>query len=134
MGGLSPYLQSYLQDKRSELGYSYGITLWTMGTGSGWSGNDAYRRLTWVPSLNIFTGSVAFGTWRGRSDTTGGYYQTSDITVVAHDSLRNTMALPKVKLQLESGAGAIGVFYRPDKIVDCPDTNEIVIYASRIQE
>ena len=75
MGGLSPYLQKYLQSKRSDLGYSYGVTIWTMGTGSGWAADDAYRRVTYMPTLNIFTGAVGFGVWRGRTDTSGGYYE-----------------------------------------------------------
>lgn len=137
MGGLSPYLQKYLQNKRSNLGYSYGITLWTIGTGAGWSADDAYRRPSsgnWVPTLNIFTGAVGFGSWRGRTDTTGGYYQTSDVTIVASDSWKDKISSERTKIQLESGAGTIGVFYRADRIVDCPDTDEIVVYASRIQE
>ena len=133
MGGLSPYIQKYLQAMRAEF-YDHGITLWTLGTGAGWSADDAYRQVTYVPSLSPFTGSVAYGSWRGRTDTSGGYYETSDITIVTNASLRNDISQPKVKFQLESGAGTAGTFYQPNRIVDCPDTDEIVIYAAKIGE
>ncbi len=133
MGGLSPYLQKAIQTFRAEF-YNHGITLWTLGTGAGWSADDAYRDVTYVPSLSPFTGSVAYGSWRGRTDTSGGYYETSDITIVTNASLKNDVSESKVKLQLESGAGTAGIFYRPDRIIDCPDTDEVVIYASRIGE
>jgi len=133
MGGLSPYIQKYLQAMRAEF-YDHGITLWTLGTGAGWSADDAYRQVTYVPSLSPFTGSVAYGSWRGRTDTSGGYYETSDITIVTNASLKNDISQEKVKFQLESGAGTSGTFYRPDRIVDCPATDEIVIYAAKIEE
>jgi len=133
MGGLSPYTQKYLQSMRAEF-YDHGITLWTLGTGAGWSADDAYRQVTYVPSLSPFTGAVAYGSWRGRTDTSGGYYETSDITIVTNASLKNDISQEKVKFQLESGAGTAGTFYRPDRIVDCPATDEIVIYAAKIGE
>lgn len=133
MAILSPYQQKYVLGKRQQA-YDHGITLWVMATGAGWSADDAYRQLTWVPTTTPFTGAVAYGPWRGRTDTSGGYHVTSDITIVTSAALRDTVDQPKIKFQLESGAGTAGTFYRSDRIIDCPDTDEIVIYASKIGE
>jgi hypothetical protein len=122
-----------MQKVRGEF-YDHGITLWSLGTGAGWAADDAYRQVSWVPTLTPYSGAVAYGPWQGRTDSSGGYYITADITIVTNDSYKGSFSQPKVKFQLESGSGTAGTFYRPEQIVDCPDTDEIVIYASRIGE
>ena len=65
---------------------------------------------------------------------TGGYHETADIVLTGSDTYKTTISAEKTKIQLFSGSGTIGTFYYPNKIVDCPTTNEIVVYATKMGE
>lgn len=124
---LNAYQKHILRDFREDE-QIYGLKFISLGTGSGYfSSFDAYRELTWVEIETIFSGAILFNPYSKKQDTAGGFYKTSDLVIVASRDHRTIAQSKDVKISYDS------IKFRISKIVDCEDTNEIVIYATRLE-
>ncbi len=124
---LNIYQRNILRDIREEERI-YGLKFISLGTGSGYfSSFDAYRKLTWVETETIFSGAVLFNPYSKKQDTAGGFYKTSDLVIVASRDHRTIAQSKDVKISYEDTK------FRVSKIIDCPDSGEIVIFATRLE-
>lgn len=123
---LSLYLRNVLKDIRAEERY-ISIELWTVSQ-HGASVDDAYGSPTSLSSgSGFFSGAVAWRSTIQRENSAGGYYETSDVTIVASRDEKSKIMNEVAYLVVE------GVSVRPSKVVDAADTNEIVIYCEKYQ-
>jgi hypothetical protein len=103
-------------------------TLWTISK-SGNSSTDFYRRAVTITSgSRLFSGAVAWANTIYRKDSQGGFYKTSDVTIVCSYDEKNTLDTNNSYLVCE------GVPLRMKSLAQATDTNEIVIYCERLNE
>jgi len=106
----------------------YGLKFITLSTGAGYfSQYDAYKKITYTEAETFFSGAVLFSPYPKKSDSAGGFYNTSDLTIVASIDNKTIAQSKDVKVSYE------GITYRVDKVISCPDTNELVINATRLE-
>ena len=106
----------------------YGLKFITLSTGAGYfSPYDAYKKITYTETETFFSGAVLFSPYPKKSDSAGGFYNVSDLVIVASIDNKNIAQSKDVKVSYD------GINYRVDKCVSCPDTNEIVINATRLE-
>lgn len=104
------------------------VELWTISK-TGVNINDAYGRATSISSgSRLFSGSIAWDSTVLRLDSAGGYYRTSDVTIVVSldeknylDSNNNYLVCEGIKLRMKDFARAT-------------DTNELVVHCERLNE
>ena len=123
---LNSYQKHILRDFRADE-QVYGVTLWTLTTGAGYSALDAYKQQTWVETDTIFSGAVLWSPYMGKQDTAGGFYNKSDLVIVASRDNKAAVQAKDIKLEFDD------IKFRVSKIIDCEDTNEIVIFATRLE-
>lgn len=126
---LDKYQKHILKDIRIEQ-QTYGLKFITLTTGSGYfSSLDAYRRNVpdYIEVNTYFSGALLFNPFSAKRDAEAGFYKTSEIIIVASRDHKTVAQNKDVKIQYE------GIKFRVSKIIDCEDTNEIVIYATRLE-
>ena len=104
------------------------VALWTISK-TGVNANDAYGRASSITSgSSFFSGSIAWGSTIMRVDSPGGYYKTSDVSIVVSldekdklDSENNYLICEGVKLRMKDFAQAT-------------DTNELVVHCERLND
>lgn len=62
-----------------------------------------------------------------KSSTEGGFFQLSDIIIVASRDNKTIAQSKDTKVQYEN------IKFLVSKVTDCPDTEEIVIFANRLE-
>jgi hypothetical protein len=116
-------LRTTLDKERTEY-----VTCYTLSTGAGYfSAYDAYRKLSYVETAIVLTGSVLFSPASMKNTSEGGYYQTSDVTIVFSRDNKALVQAKDTKLMFNS------VKFRVNRLIDCTDSNEIVVFASRLE-
>jgi len=106
----------------------YGLKFISLGTGAGYfSPLDAYKKITYTETETFFSGAVLFSPYPKKLDSAGGFYNTSDLTIVASIDNKTIAESKDVKVSYE------GINYRVDKVISCPDTQELVINATRLE-
>jgi len=126
---LNSYQLHIIRDIRSEE-RPYGIKIISLSTGSGYfSSLDAYRRNIpdYTEVLTYFSGALLFDPFSQKKDIEAGFYKTSQIIIVASRDNKTVLQAKDVKIEYQS------IKFRIEKIIDCEDTEEIVIYASRLE-
>jgi len=123
---LNNYQKHILRDVRADE-WIYGLKFLSLTTGAGYSALDAYRKQTWTETSSFFSGSILWNPYSGKTDSAGGFYKTSDIIIVASRDHRSTAQSKDVKIEHDS------IKFRVNRVIDCEDTNEIVLYATRLQ-
>lgn len=122
---LNNYQKNILRDIRAEERI-YGLKFLTL-TGSGYSALNAYRSQTWTEVTTLFSGAVHTNPYANKRDVEGGFYNVSDLVIVAsRDHLAKATA-KDTKVQHASTK------YRINKVVDCEDTSEIVLFVSQLE-
>lgn len=123
---LDLYQLQILKDIRTDERPS-GIKIISLTTGAGYSALDAYRQQSYTEVSSFFSGALLFNPFSEKMDSPGGFYNTSDIAIVCSRDNKSTLEAKDVKIEYEN------VKFRISKIIDCENTNEIVIYASRLE-
>ncbi len=123
---LNTYQLNTLRNFRSDE-FIYGIELITLTTGAGYSALDVYRRQTWVETSSFFSGALLWNPYSNKNSSEGGFYKMSDIIIVASRSYRTSASSKDAKIKYDS------IEFRINNVIDCEDTNEIVIHASRLE-
>lgn len=123
---LNQYQKHILRDFRAAE-WIYGIKLWTLTTGAGYSALDAYRKQTWVQTSTLFSGALLWNPYAEKKDSEGGFYNLSDIVIVADRDNRVQIQSKDAKLEYDN------IKFRVNRVVDCEDSDEIVVYASRLE-
>jgi len=104
------------------------VALWTISK-IGVNANDAYGRATNITSgSDLFSGSIAWGSTIMRVDSQGGYYKTSDVTIVVSLDQKDDLDTENSYLVCE------GVKLRMKELAQASDTNEIVVHCERLNE
>jgi len=124
---LSDYQKRAIRTVRSDF-KQLAVALWTI-TKSGVSADDMYGRATSISSgSRFFSGSIAWSSTVMRLDSSGGYYKTSDVSIIVSldekdyiDTENNYIVCEGVKLRVKDMARAT-------------DTNELVIHCERLNE
>lgn len=122
---LSEYQRKILREVRADQ-QTDGLEFLTL-TGSGFASFDAYRKQTYVETSSFFSGAVVWNAYVNKKDTEGGYSKASDITVVASREYKDKAEEKDVKLRFK------GIKFRVSKIIDCEDSGEIVVEATRLE-
>lgn len=123
---LNNYQKHILRDFRVEE-QIYGLQFITLTTGSGFSALDAYRKQTWTETTSYFSGALLWNPYSNKRDTEGGFTKLSDVVIVASRDNRDKAQSKDAKVVCD------GIKFRIGRIVDCEDTHEIIIYASRLE-
>lgn len=124
---LNRYQLNTLIDFRIEE-QNLGFKFISLTTGAGYfSPLDAYRKQTYTEVYTPFSGAALLSPSSNKVGTESGFYQTSEIVIVASRSHKTTAQAKDTKVQYEN------IKFRVNKVTDCPDTEEIVIYASRLE-
>jgi len=123
---LNQYQKHILQDIRADE-QIYGLKFISLTTGAGYSALDAYKKQTWVETDTYFSGAVLFNPFSAKRDAEAGFYKTSEIVIIASRDHKTIAQSKDVKVQYES------IKFRISRVVECEDTEEIVIYASRLE-
>lgn len=106
---------------------TYGMKFISLSTGGGYSALDAYRKQTWVETVTWFSGAFAWIPYSMKRDVEAGFYKTSDIVIIASRDHRTTAQGKDVRIEYEN------IKFRVSRVIDCEDTAEIVIYATRLE-
>ena len=123
---LNKYLRNVLKEVRIDEKYIT-IAAWNVSK-HGTNVDDAYGTPVSLSSgANFFSGSVAWSRTTQRENSSGGFYEIGDVTIVASKDEKNKVLSENTYLVVE------GVSVRPARVVDVTDTNEIVIYCDRYQ-
>ena len=118
---------SAIQSVRTDF-RTFPVALWTVSK-TGVSANDAYGRATSISSgSDMFSGSVAWGSTIMRVDSPGGFYKTSDITIVVSLDVMDELDTKDSYLVCE------GIKLRMNDLVRATDTNEVVVHCERLNE
>lgn len=124
---LNQYQKTILENIRSDE-RNYGLKFISLTTGSGYfSALDAYRKQTYTEVETYFSGAVLFNPFDSKRDAEAGFFKTSEITIIASRDHKTVAQSKDVKIQYEN------ITFRINKVVECEDTQEIVIYASRLE-
>lgn len=123
---LNNYQKHILRDFRVEE-QIYGLQFITLTTGAGFSALDAYRKQTWVETTSYFSGALLWNPYSNKRDTEGGFTKLSDVVIVASRDNRDKAQSKDAKVVCD------GIKFRIGRVIDCEDTHEIVIYASRLE-
>ncbi len=124
---LNIYQRNILKDIRAEE-QIYGLQFISLGTGAGYfSSLDAYKKITWTESISYFSGAILWNPYSKKSSSEGGFYKTSELVIVTSRDNRTIANSKNVKVNYD------GIKFQVGRILDCPDTEEIVIYASRLE-
>lgn len=126
---LSIYQRIVLQDIRADE-RNFGLKFVSLTTGSGYfSPLDAYRRNVpeYTEVSTYFSGAVLFNPFDAKRDIESGFYRQSEMVIIASIDYKSTAQAKNTKIQYES------INFRITKIIECEDTAEIVIYASRLE-
>ena len=122
---LTEYQKYILRDIRSEERI-YGLKFLTL-TGSGYSALNAYRSQTWTEVVTLFSGAVYTNPYANRKDSEGGFFNVSDLIIVASRDHLIKATVKDTKVQHSNTK------YRINKVVDCEDSAEIVLYVSQLE-
>lgn len=124
---LNSYQKHIIRDIRTDE-RTYGLQFLSLTTGAGYfSPLDAYRKQSYVEVATPFSGAVLTAPYANKKSSEGGFYLQSDLVIVAsrdHLSIANSK---NVKLEYAN------IKFLVNKVVDCEDTSEIVIHASRLE-
>lgn len=124
---LNNYQKTILRNVRTDE-RTLGLKFLSLTTGAGYfSPLDAYRKQTWVETATLFSGAVLIDPYSRKQDTAGGFYKTSDIVIIASRDHRTIATSKDVKVVYDS------IKFRVNNVIDCEDTSEIVIRASRLE-
>lgn len=124
---LNSYQKHILGDIRTEE-QIYGLQFLSLTTGAGYfSSLDAYKKITWTETISYFSGALLWNPYSQKSGSEGGFYKTSELVIVTSRDNRTVAQSKDVKISYENTKFRVG------KVIDCPDTGEIVIYASRLE-
>lgn len=125
---LNSYQKHILRDIRADEYSIQGLEFISLTTGAGYfSALDAYRKQEYTEESTYFSGALLFNPFAAKRDTESGFYNVSDLVIVASRDNKTTAQAKNTKIQYES------IKFRINKIIDCADTHEIVIYASRLE-
>lgn len=107
---------------------NFGLKFISLTTGASYfSSLDAYRRQTYTEVNTFFSGALLFNPFDAKRDAESGFYKTSEITIVASRDHKTIAQAKDTKIQYEN------IKFRINRVVDCEDTAEIVIHASRLE-
>lgn len=123
---MNSYQKHILKDVREDERI-YGLKFISMTTGAGYLALDAYRKQTYTEVYTYFSGACLFNPAAAKRDAESGFYNVSDIVIVASRDHKTLAQAKDTKVQYEN------IKFRINRIVDCADTEEIVIYASRLE-
>lgn len=124
---LNSYQKHIIRDIRTDE-RTYGLKFWSLTTGASYfSPLDAYRKQTWTETSTLFSGAVLIDPYSRKQNTEGGFYKVSEIVIIASRDHRTVATSKDVKVEYDS------IKFRVNRVVDCEDTNEIVINASRLE-
>ena len=102
------------------------VTLWTL-TKNSVNANDAYGRPSSISSgSRLFSGSIAWSNIVLRLDSDGGYYKTSDVTIIMSLDEKDYLNAQNNYLVCE------GVMLRMKDFKQATDTNELVVECQRL--
>ena len=127
---LNRYQKTILKTVREDERKIYGLEFISLMTGAGYfSSLDAYRRNVpeYTEISTYFSGAVLFNPFSAKRETESGFYQRSEMVVIASRDHKTLAQTKNTKIQYQD------IKFRISKIVDCEDTEEIVIYASRLE-
>jgi len=125
---LNQYQKSILKTVREDENEVYGLKFISLTTGASYfSGYDAYRKQTWVETDTFFSGSVLWTPYSSKNSSEGGFYKLSNIVITCSRDNRTTAQKKDVQISCDS------IKFRVDRVIDCENSNEIVIHASRLE-
>ena len=128
---LDPYLSQVVADIRQDVRWST-IEVWKQ-TKNVTSSDDAYGRTSSITSgSRYFSGSLGWTKTRDKEFTAGGHYALGDISITASMD-------EKVKLGIDLNDDGIylvaeDVKFNIMKIVEAPDTKDMLIVCDRINQ
>lgn len=130
---LNPYQQKVLQTIRIDE-WDRGITLVTYSsTGAGFNADDIYaRRENWMELRSFFSGSVAWPRRLEKFSTEGGWVPDSDVTVTCSRFYMDSLGTGSGFKEKFNHIIVDNIRFRPQRITDCIETNEIVIYCKKM--
>ena len=131
---LDPYQQKILQGIRIDE-QDRGITLFTYSsTGAGFNADDIYgRRIGWTESISFFSGSVAWPRRIERVGMEGGWVPDSDATITCSRDYLGPLGTGSGFKERFNHIIIDNVKFKPQRIVDCIETQEIVVYCERLE-
>lgn len=125
---LNIYQKHILRDIRADEYSVQSLKFISLTTGSGYfSALDAYRKQTYTEVETYFSGACLMNPFSAKRDVESGFYQTSEILIIASRDFKTVAQNKDTKIQYQD------IKFRVSKIIDCEDTAEIVIYASRLE-
>ena len=130
---LNPYQQKVLQGIRLDQ-QTRGVALVTYSsTGAGVNVNDMFaRRIGWVESESFFSGAVAWPSRITRLGREGGWTPDSDVIITCHRDYLGALGTGAGFKERFNYIKVDGVSFRPQRIVDCIETQEIVVHCDRL--
>lgn len=124
---LNSYQKHILSDRRSEE-RTLGLKFLNLGTGSGYfSSYDAYRKVTYVETSTLFSGAVYTNPYASKQNSEGGFYNLSELVIVASRDYLSNATQKNTKVEY------VNTKYRVNRVVDCIDTSEIVLFVSQLE-
>jgi len=123
---LDAYMKHVLSDVRKEE-RTQGVQFLSLSTGAGFNSLDAYRKQTYIETPSFYSGSLLLNPSSNKSDTAGGFFHQSDLVAVLGRDAKTTAESKDVKIIYSS------ITFRVSRVVDCPETDEIVVYANRLE-
>jgi len=103
-----------------------GVELWTISK-TGVSANDIYGRASSITSgSRMFSGSIAWRDTVMRIDSAGGYYKTSDVSIVVSFDEKDYIDAENNYIVCE------GIRLRVKDMAQATDTNELIIHCERL--
>ncbi len=125
---LNSYQKSILKTIREDENEVYGLKFISLSTGAGYfSSLDAYKKITWTESISYFSGAILWNPYSSKNSSEGGFYKLSSIVITCSRDNRTIAQKKDVKISYDS------IKFKVDRVIDCEDTSEIVIHASRLE-
>lgn len=124
---LNSYQKHILSDIRSDE-RTLGLQFINLGTGSGYfSEYDAYRKVTYTEVSTPFSGAVYTTPYASKTDSEGGFYNLSQLVIIASRDYLSNATQKDTKIEYANTK------YRVNKVVDCIDTLELVLFVSQLE-
>jgi len=124
---LTEYQRRFIISQRVKSNQEKGVTLWTL-TKTLSDANDIYAAETITSSSRIFSGSVAWVTHEERTDSSGGYYPKSDVTITCSLDEKSFVETENSYFVVDQ----INVTAR--RTSESYNTNELLIYCERLRD
>jgi len=124
---LNSYQKFILSDIRADE-RTLGLQFINLGTGSGYfSAYDAYRQVTYTETSTLFSGAIYTNPYTSKRDDSGGWYNLSELVIVASRDYLSNATQKDTKVLYGSTK------YRVNKVIDCEDSGELVLFVSQLE-